>query len=121
MTPRRHLAWVRLLCAFALGVGLSGTAVAAANSTTPTQSRSGIEQLQSSIHEVTAATTRAPLALSHHVGRHIPPSIGTALLGAWVLIGTLALAARRRANSARKDGRHASPIGARAPPVAIGS
>lgn len=121
MTPRRYHAWVRLLCALALGFGLSGAAAAAAGSTIPAQTRTGITQLESSVHAVTAAATRAPLALSHRVGRHVPASVGSALLGAALLVGGLALATRRRATTGGSAVRRSSPIGARAPPVAIGS
>jgi hypothetical protein len=120
MTPRRYLAWVRLLCAVALGLGVSGAAAAIAASPDALHARPAIAQLRGALHEVTTASTRAPLAVSHHGGRHIPPSIGSALLATAALVGSLGLATRRRVSSTTGEGRHTNAAGARAPPVAIG-
>lgn len=119
MLQRRHLAWVRLLCAVALGLGLTGASTAIAASPAD-HARPAIAQLQGAVHDVTATSARAPLGLSHHVHRHIPPSIGIALLSAALLVGTLLVRARRRVHAASGAGRRTGTAGARAPPVAIG-
>ena len=118
MRQSRHLQWVRLLCAVALGLGLSSAAAVAA--TNAPQTRPVVEQLQGVTHDVVATTARAPLSLGHVVHRHVPPSMGVALLAAAVLAGALIVTSRRRLRSTSGDGRRTSPVGARAPPVAIG-
>ena len=120
MTARRYLSWVRLLCAIALGLGVSGAAAAVAASPDALHARPAISQLRGAVHDVTAASARAPLAVSHHVGRHFPPSIGSAFLATAALAGGLVLATRRRVSSTSGGGRRTNTAGARAPPVAIG-
>ena len=116
---RRATTWVRLLCAVALGLGLTGASAAVA-ATDSQHARPAITQLQGAVHDVTATSTRAPLSLSHHVGRHIPATIGVALLAAAVLVGGRAFSSRRRGHSTSGAGRRTNFAGARAPPVAIG-
>lgn len=118
MTPRRYLAWVRLLCAVALGLGISGVATAA--TTEAARAQPAITQLQGAVHDAATTSARAPLALGHVVHRHVPPSIGVALLATAVLVGGLAVASRRRLGSTSGTGRRTNPVGARAPPVAVG-
>ena len=117
---RRATAWVRLLCAVALGLGLTGAGAAVAASTDARHARPAITQLQGAVHDVRATSTRAPLALSHHVGRRIPPAIGIALLTAAVLVGTRTFSSRRGGHTTSGAGRRTNTAGARAPPVAIG-
>jgi len=118
MNCRRSLQWVRLLCAVALGLGLSGAAAVAA--TTAPQARPAVEQLQGAVHDAATTAARAPLALGHAVRRHAPPSVGVALVATTVLVGGLVLSTRSRFRSTHGDERRTSPVGARAPPVAIG-
>jgi hypothetical protein len=119
MSPRRYHAWVRLLCAVAMGLGLSGAAAVVAASNDSSHARPATAQVHAAVHEATAAV-RVPLALSRHVGRHIPPSISSALLATTVLVSGLILATRRRVSSTGGGGRRTGAAGARAPPVAIG-
>lgn len=120
MKPQRYRAWVRLLCAVALSLGLTGASAAAAASTDSLHGRPAISQIHGAVHDVVPTTARASLALSHHVGRHIPATIGSALLAAAVLVSVRILASRRRVRSTSGSGRRTSTAGARAPPVAIG-
>jgi len=120
MNCRRSLQWVRLLCAVALGLGLSGAAAVAATTALQTQTRPAVEQLQGAAHDAATTAARAPLALGHAVRRRVPPSVGVALVATTVLVGGLVLSTRRRLRSTGGDERRTSPVGARAPPVAIG-
>jgi hypothetical protein len=119
MTDRRTAAWVRVLCAVALGLGLSG-AVTGAALTESTHSSPVVAHVGAALHDATAAAARTPLAIRHLGARHFPPMVGAALLATTVLVGGLVVTGRRRALSTTGGGRRTSSGGARAPPVGIG-
>ena len=114
---RRYRALVRVLCAVALGLGVSGAVEVA---TTTPHVRPAVAQLQGAVRDVTPTSARAPMALGLHHHRQVPPSIGAALLATAVLVGGVVLSTRRRLVSTAGHGRRTGPVGARGPPVAIG-
>jgi hypothetical protein len=118
MGERQRLNQLRLVFAFVLAIGLSGTAAATVSSGgEANRSVTAGSPLNVAATATQAATLRAATTVRHAIAkRHLPATAGALVVLAVSLAGLTPFVVRRRRTDASLH-RHALSHGARAPPA----
>jgi hypothetical protein len=110
-------AWLRLVCAVMLGLGLSLAGATAASATT---TRPAVAHLERAVPDVSPASGWAGHVFRHGLAKHATPVVPAAVAALATVVAALIAVALVRPHRPRGAGRRTSSGGARAPPVAVG-